>query len=222
MKIHKEGVKILMFYLMIVIVINILIWFISRNGLLLLIVSAVTLGLWGIVLNFYRSPNRVFTGSTDGIIVAPADGKVVSIEEVYEPDIFQDRRIVVSIFMSPFDIHINWFPIAGEIIKYTHRKGRFRAAYLPKSSIENERSSVVIQTEDRKNLVLVRQIAGALARRIVTYAQVGEYAQVNKHLGFIKMGSRVDLYLPLGTEVLIDLNQKVKGNQSIIAKFPSI
>ena len=151
-------------------------------------------------------------------VVAPADGKIVVIEPVEEHEFLKEKRLQVSIFMSPFDVHANWYPIAGKVIHVAHHDGRKMAAYLPKSSTENERSTVVIETQ-HKQLVLMRQIAGALARRIVTYAKVGDNCKINQQFGFIKFGSRVDLYLPLDSEILVDLNEEVVGNETIIAKL---
>ena len=191
----------------------------GHNHILSYIAGAASLVLFLIVLNFYRSPYRRFIGDTDDVIVASADGKIVAIEEVYEGEYFKDKRIVVSIFMSPFNVHANWYPINGRVLVSKHHDGRFMAAYLPKSSTENERSTVVLETEDSKHQILLRQVAGAMASRIVTYAQVGEEAHIDEHLGFIKLGSRVDVYLPIGTEILVEMDQKVKGNQTVIAKF---
>ncbi|MFV0539482.1 MAG: phosphatidylserine decarboxylase family protein [Dysgonomonas sp.] len=219
MKVHHEGRGVLTIYFIILVLLNGILWHFSRHTLLSYIAGGASLVLFGVVLNFYRSPYRQFKGNTDGVVVASADGKVVAIEEVYEGEYFKDKRIIVSIFMSPFNVHANWYPINGKVLLTKHHEGRFMAAYLPKSSTENERSTVVMETEDQRHQILLRQIAGAMARRIVTYAEVGETAHIDEHLGFIKLGSRVDVYLPLGTEILVEMNQKVTGNQTIIAKF---
>jgi phosphatidylserine decarboxylase len=219
MKVHHEGRGVLTIYFIILVLLNGILWHFSRHTLLSYLAGGTSLVLFGIVLNFYRSPYRQFKGNTDGIVVASADGKVVAIEEVYEGEHFKDKRIIVSIFMSPFNVHANWYPINGKVLLTKHHEGRFMAAYLPKSSTENERSTVVIETEDARHQILLRQIAGAMARRIVTYAEVGETAHIDEHLGFIKLGSRVDVYLPLGTEILVEMGQKVTGNQTVIAKF---
>jgi phosphatidylserine decarboxylase len=152
------------------------------------------------------------------LVVAPADGTVVVVEPVDEPEYFGEKRIQVSIFMSVFNVHANWYPVKGVIVKSVHHKGRHIAAFLPKSSTENERSTVVIET-NQKTQILVRQIAGALARRIVTYAHAGKKCNLNEHLGFIKFGSRVDLYFPLDTEIFVQVGDATTGNETIIARL---
>ncbi|MBB4037875.1 phosphatidylserine decarboxylase [Dysgonomonas hofstadii] len=219
MKVHHEGRGVLVTYFIILVLLNGALWYFFHHLALSYIIGAISVVLYLVVLNFYRSPYRRFKGNTDGIVVASADGKIVAIEEVYEGEYFKDKRIVVSIFMSPFNVHANWYPINGKVLLSKHHEGRFMAAYLPKSSTENERSTVVMETHDGKYQLLLRQVAGAMARRIVTYAQVGETAHIDEHLGFIKLGSRVDVYLPLGTEILVEMDQKVIGNQTVIAKL---
>jgi len=180
----------------------------------LIVVSII---IWCFTLNFYRSPKRVFDGDIENSIVSPADGKIVSIEEVYEPEFFKDERLLVSVFMSVFNVHANWYPVDNvHVIYKKHHRGRFRAAYLPKSSTENERSTIVLEREDGQQ-ILVRQIAGAMARRIVTYPETGGIGKLNDHFGFIKLGSRVDMYLPLGTEIKVEIGQKVIGCKTLIA-----
>jgi len=152
------------------------------------------------------------------LVVAPADGTIVVVEPTDELEYFGDRRLQVSIFMSVFNVHANWYPIKGTVIKSVHHSGRHMAAFLPKSSIENERSTVVIESEG-KTQILVRQIAGALARRIVTYAHPGKKSHLNEHLGFIKFGSRVDLYFPLNTEIFVQVGESTTGNETIIARL---
>ena len=219
MKVHHEGRGVLTTYLIILVLLNGALWYFFHHTVLSSIVGGISLIVYLIVLNFYRSPYRRFKGSTDNTVVASADGKIVAIEEVYEGEYFKDKRIIVSIFMSPFNVHANWYPINGKVLMSKHHDGRFMAAYLPKSSTENERSTVVMETEDGKHQILLRQVAGAMARRIVTYARVGEIAHIDEHLGFIKLGSRVDVYLPIGSEILVEMDQKVTGNQTVIAKF---
>ncbi|MDR1883485.1 MAG: phosphatidylserine decarboxylase family protein [Prevotella sp.] len=219
MKVHHEGRGVLTTYLIILVLLNGALWCFFHHSVLSYLAGSISLTVFLVVLNFYRSPYRRFNGNTDGIIVAAADGKIVAIEEVYEGEYFKDKRIVVSIFMSPFNVHANWYPINGKVLMTKHHDGRFTAAYLPKSSTENERSTIVMETEDGKYRILLRQVAGAMARRIVTYAQVGEMAHIDEHLGFIKLGSRVDVYLPSSTEILVKMDQKVTGNQTVIAKF---
>jgi phosphatidylserine decarboxylase len=163
-----------------------------------------------LVVNFYRSPRRHFPGDRENVVVASADGKVVALEEVYEPEYLKCDCIQLSVFMSPLNVHANWFPVDGEVVYYKHHNGRFQAAYLPKSSVENERSTVVIRTASGQ-LVLMRQVAGAMARRVVTYARPGDEASIEDHMGFIKLGSRIDLYLPKSTEIKVKLDDKTVG-----------
>lgn len=219
MKIHHEGRSVLIIYFFILAVLNVALFYFFSITFLQYLIAAVSIVLFLGVVNFYRCPNRIFSGDTDGVVVASADGRIVAIEEVYESEYFKDKRIIVSIFMSPFNVHANWFPINGKVLLKRHHNGRFRAAYLPKSSTENERSTVVMETEDGKDKILLRQIAGAMARRIVTYPNVGDMADINEHLGFIKLGSRVDVYLPLDAKVEVEMDQKVTGNQTVIARF---
>ena len=170
-------------------------------------------------LHFFRNPVRRFpSDDTEKVVVSPADGTIVAIEEVDETDYFKDRRIVVSIFMSVYSVHANWFPVNGTVTKVEHQDGSFYAAFKPKASTENERSLVVIKTPEGKEIML-RQIAGALARRVVTYCKPGDEACIDKHMGFIKFGSRVDVYLPVDTLVCVKLNQKVTADISILAKL---
>jgi len=178
-----------------------------------------SLVLLGIVLQFFRNPSRT-TVQNPNHVIAPADGKVVIIEEVDEPEFFQGKRLLVSIFMSPFNVHVNRFPISGEVIFQKYHPGKYLVAWHPKSSTENERTTIVVQ-DSSGNQVMFRQIAGALARRIVCYAKTSDKAEQGGEMGFIKFGSRVDVYLPLGTEVPLKLGQKVVGGESIIAKFTS-
>lgn len=183
-------------------------WFIA-----VLIVSIV---VYLIVMNFFRCPIRLFDGDTEGIVVAPCDGKVVVVEEVDENEYFHDRRLMISIFMSLFNVHANWIPVDGKVKTVNHQNGNFHRAWLPKASEENERSSIMITTPDGVD-ILVRQVAGAMARRIVTYAHEGEDCYIDEHLGFIKLGSRVDLYLPVGTQVEVEMGQRTIGNETVIA-----
>jgi len=150
--------------------------------------------------------------------VASADGKVVALEETFEDEFLHAPAIQLSVFMSLFDVHANWFPVNGEVIYAKHHAGRFMAAYLPKSSTENERSTIVIRTRQGQ-LVVVRQIAGAMAKRIVTYAQPGDEASIQDHLGFIKFGSRVDIFLPPGTKTLVNIGDKTIGGITEVARL---
>lgn len=178
--------------------------------------------IYAIILNFFRCPIRYFgSEDTERLVVAPADGKIVVIEEVEENEYFHERRLMVSIFMSLFNVHANWFPVDGKVKFVNHRNGNFHKAWLPKASEENERSMVVITTPDG-NDIMVRQVAGAMARRIVTYAREGEECYVDEHLGFIKLGSRVDLYLPLDSDIQVELGQKTVGNETVIAHLKPV
>jgi len=219
MKVHHEGRGILISLFLLFAAINAGLFYSFKRCLFTYIVLAITSILFLGILNFFRSPHRRFKGNFEDSVVAPADGSIVAIEEVFEPEYFKDKRLLVSVFMTVFNVHANWFPVNGVVKMTKHHKGRFMAAWLPKSSTENERSTTVIERPDGTE-VLVRQIAGAMARRIVTYAEVGENAHIDDHFGFIKFGSRVDVYLPVGTKVLVEMNQKVTGNQTILAELP--
>lgn len=178
------------------------------------IIFFVTLGLLLFLVSFFRIPNRTLT-IKDGVVVAPADGKVVVIEEVADPEYFKDKRLQVSIFMSPANVHVNRIPLNGEVVYNQYHKGKYLVAWHPKSSTENERHSVVIRSG--QNEILVKQIAGALAKRIINYLQVGQKVSQTAEMGFIKFGSRVDLLLPLNTQVNVSLNQVVEGGVTVIA-----
>ena len=183
-----------------------------------IVVTVICVTIYLLVLNFFRCPIREFEESTEGVVIAPADGKVVVIEEVEEPEYFHDRRLQISIFMSPLNVHANWIPVDGRVKLVRHYDGNHLAAWLPKSSIENERSTIVIQTPEGQE-ILARQVAGAIARRVVTYLEEGMDYEIDDHMGFIKFGSRVDVFLPLGSEVCVQLGQKTTGNETIIARL---
>ncbi len=218
MKVHKEGTGLLLTLFTVLFVVNVALYHTVGKGILFYIVATISTILFLLILNFFRSPFRRFPYDSEGLVIAPADGTIVAIEEVMENEILHRQCLQISIFMSVFNVHANWFPVNGTVKHVSHNNGRFMAAYLPKSSTENERSAVVITTKNGVD-VLARQIAGALARRIVTYAKVGEKCHVDEQMGFIKFGSRVDVYLPVGTEVLIEMDQKVTGNQTPIARL---
>ena len=178
---------------------------------------ALSIAVYAVILNFFRCPKRRFQGDTADVVVAPADGKVVVNEEVEENEYFGDRRMV-SIFMSLVNVHANWFPVDGYVTRVEHQNGNFHMAWLPKASLENEHSTVIIRTP-RGQEIMVRQVAGALARRIVTYARPDEECYIDEHLGFVKFGSRVDLFLPLDAKVEVSLGQSATGNQTVIARL---
>ena len=218
-RIHSEGTGILIGSFVLFAAILFPMWyFLPGLRLLNIGLTAVLAVLYALMVNFFRSPKRIFPGDVENVVVAPADGKVVVIEKVFEPDHFKDERIQVSIFMSPMNVHANWYPVDGVVVRAEHQKGKFHKAWLPKASTENERSLVVIRMEDGRE-ILVRQIAGAMARRIVTYAAAGEECFIDQHVGFIKFGSRVDLYLPLDADIKVQLNQKTVGNETVVANL---
>lgn len=203
---------------LVVVVLNALAFWAAGLSFWSFLMLAVTLVAYGIAVNFFRCPIRLFGGEIENTVVAGADGKVVVVEEVEENEYFHDRRIMVSIFMSLTNVHANWFPVEGFVKLVEHQNGNFHKAWLPKASMENERTTVVIETPAGEE-VLVRQIAGAVARRIVTYARPDEECYIDEHLGFIKFGSRVDVFLPLTAEVKVKLGQATTGNQTVIAKL---
>ncbi len=218
MAIHKEGYKILAVGFLILLVLNIIagiIW--SENSLIKWTFAIISFLLYIFILFFFRLPARNLDPDP-GLIYSPADGKVVVIEETVEKEYFKDTRLQISIFMSPFNMHSNRYPVSGNIKYVKYHPGHYMVAWHPKSSELNERSSVVIETE-KGTEILIRQIAGAVARRIVTYAKKDQKVTQGDELGFIKFGSRVDIFLPLGTEIEVPILQQVKANKSIIAKI---
>lgn len=213
---HKEGAKIILITLLLVVGIIFLTDEFITIGWLRTILYLFALVVLVLVLQFFRNPKRVADNS-DNHILAPVDGKVVVIEEVFEPEYFKDKRLMVSIFMSPINVHVTRYCVNG-IVKYSkYHPGKYLVAWHPKASEENERTTVVINNRIYGE-ILYRQIAGALARRIVNYAQEGMRVVQGKDAGFIKFGSRVDIYLPLGTEVNVKLGDKAIGNKTVICK----
>jgi len=218
MGIHREGYKILIFGFLILLLINVAAGIFLRELLFVKWILGIgSLVLYIFLLFFFRLPARHLKPDP-GLIFAPADGKVVVIEETEENEFFRDKRLQVSIFMSPFNMHSNRYPVSGHIKYVKYHSGRYMVAWHPKSSELNERSTIVIETADGTE-ILVRQIAGALARRIVTYSKINQVVKQGDELGFIKFGSRVDIFLPVGTEIEIPILQQVKANKSIIAKI---
>ena len=185
---------------------------------LLAITILLSAALLVFVTYFFRNPMRILEVQDPNMLIAPADGRIVVIEPTMENEYFHEQRLQISIFMSPFNVHANWYPIEGSVLVSEHQEGSHKGAWLPKSSTENERSLVVIETSNKVQLA-VRQIAGAMARRIVTYAKAGGRAHRNQHFGFIKFGSRVDLYLPLDTEIFVKIGEQVKGNETILGRI---
>ena len=213
--IHKEGYRIIFTTIVILLGLNYAIAYFSIEWLntITLIASII---FFFLILQFFRNPIRKVTAS-ENEVVAPADGKVVVIEEVEETEYFKDKRLQVSIFMSPINVHVNRYPINGKVQYAKYHPGKYLVAWHPKSSTENERTTVVVEND--KIAVLFRQIAGALARRIVMYSKQNDIAIKGEDFGFIKFGSRVDLFFPLGTKIEVQLNQVVIGNKTIIASY---
>ena len=217
---HKEGASTIA-ALAAVLLICAVIFYVYHSVIpwwIILLVMVPGLVVFGIVVNFFRYPDRTFSGDPVHDVIAPSDGTIVTLEEVFEPEYFNDHRLQVSIFMSLTNVHAQWCPLAGDVLKVEHEDGRFKKAYLPKSSTENERSTIVIKS-DAGPTILMRQVAGAVARRIVTYIGAGERSEVNGELGFIKFGSRVDLFLPLDAKPCVHVGQTVKGNVTTVAKI---
>jgi phosphatidylserine decarboxylase len=214
LRIHKEGKTILAVLAITLTIVNLAVWQWSA-AIYLIPAVIVSVGFYLLILQFFRNPVREVLVADNNIIYAPADGKVCVIEEVMETEYFNDKRMQVSIFMSPINVHVNRNPVSGVVNYFKYHPGKYLVAWHPKSSTENERTTVVYDNGGVE--ILMRQIAGALAKRIKYYVSEGDQVQQGKDMGFIKFGSRVDLYLPIGTKIEVDLNQKVKGNKTIIA-----
>lgn len=218
MTIHKEGYKSILISAILFAVINLVSFNLISGYMAWLtwLIFIATLVLFLFIISFFRIPRRQLTVGND-LIVCPADGKVVVIEEVYDEEYFKDKRLQVSVFMSPANVHVNRNPVTGEVVYNQYHKGKFLVAWHPKSSTENERHTAVIRHP--KGEVLVKQIAGALAKRIVNYLSVGQKVEQTAELGFIKFGSRVDLLLPLDTKITVKLNEVVKGGVTVIGSL---
>ncbi|MDY3848187.1 MAG: phosphatidylserine decarboxylase family protein [Prevotella sp.] len=217
-RIHREGTDTLIYSVLAIGIVAYLLYHFVENKIPFWSFSVIFGAAWLVVLNFYRCPIRYFEGDTERIVVAPADGKIVVVEEVMENEYFHEKRLMISIFMSLFNVHANWFPVDGKVKTVVHKDGNYHKAWLPKASEENEHSDVIITTPEGED-ILCRQIAGAMARRIVTYAKEGEECFIDEHLGFIKLGSRVDVYLPLGSEPCVKMGQTTTGDLTVIAKL---
>ncbi len=216
--IHKEGKATILISLIVLFALNALTrWLAPELIWLQNVVLAISVVLLVIVLQFFRNPAITVT-TGDNLVISPTDGKVVVIEEVEEPEYFKGKRLQVSVFMSPFNVHVNRNPIGGIVKYFKYHPGLYLVAWHPKSSTENERTTTVIQKPNGTE-ILFRQIAGALAKRIVWYVKEGQPVKQAEEMGFIKFGSRVDIYLPLDAKVKVGLNQKVKGGRSILAEF---
>ena len=218
-KIHREGQNIIFALLFILLAINVPAYMFIEYRPIPIAMIVVSVVVFLLVVNFFRLPKRHFKHCDDPLaVVASVDGTVVALEEVYEDEYLHCNMIQLSIFMSVFNVHANWTPVSG-LVKYVkHHAGRFMAAYLPKSSTDNERSAIVIEANNGHN-IMVRQIAGAVARRIVTYVEPGEHVDFDDHIGFIKFGSRVDVYLPLDTEIFVKLGDKTWGGETLVARL---
>jgi len=214
MKIHKEGNKVIRNFLLFLLGINLLVLLINTDKHVAWSVSTVSLLIMLLVIRFFRVPNRNLLMDENSIL-CPADGKIVAIEETSEDEYFKDKRIQISIFMSIWNVHVNWHPIGGNIKYFKYHPGKYLLAKHPKSSLENERTSIVIE-KTKEQAIMVRQIAGAVARRIVTYANIDNTIKQAEQLGIIKFGSRVDVFLPLNTKLNIKLKDKVKAQESVL------
>lgn len=217
MKFHKEGYTTLAIAILFIFIINAVADYYDASQYVKWFIYALSAFLFITVVQFFRSPKKVVIPQ-DGIILCPADGKVVVIEETEENEYFHDKRLQVSIFMSPVNVHVNRNPISGLVTFFKYHPGKFLVAWHPKSSTDNERTTVVVKDKQERE-VLFRQIAGAMARRIVWYVKEGDEVSQGNEFGFIKFGSRVDLFLPLGTEINVNIGDKVTGGKTIIGKF---
>ncbi|MDO7874855.1 phosphatidylserine decarboxylase family protein [Hymenobacter sp. ASUV-10] len=218
MKIHKEGRRILFVTLLVLIALNLALYYWNKgNDIVNYLITGATVIIFLLILQFFRSPFRhMFTH--EDLLLAPADGKVVVIEKVHEPEYFDDERMQISIFMSPINVHVTRNPISGIVKYFKYHPGNYLVAWHPKSSTLNERTTVVVES-DAGPLVLFRQIAGAMARRIVWYVNEGDEVTQGEEFGFIKFGSRVDLFVPLDTVVKVEMGQKVKGGETVICQL---
>lgn len=218
MKLHKEGIKIIIAAFFIVAALLAILLFIGpKANWYQISLSIIAIVFYALIVRFFRVPKRDFIFE-DGVVMSPADGKIVILEEVFEPEFIKDKCIQISVFMSPLDVHINWFPIDGIIKYFKYHPGKYLVAWHPKSSTLNERTSVCVENKNG-DLIMLRQIAGAVARRIVSYAKEGKKISQNEELGFIKFGSRVDVYLPLSAKPNVKLHEKVVGGRTALAHF---
>ncbi|MBK9736339.1 MAG: phosphatidylserine decarboxylase family protein [Saprospiraceae bacterium] len=213
MTIHKEGYPTLLLFFIVLSIINSTVYYLFNPFSTATILLSIVFYLF--LISFFRKPDRSVTIPDNSLLLSPCDGKVVVIEKVFEPEYLKSDCIQVSIFMSPLNVHINWFPTDANVIYSKYHPGKYLAAWNPKASTENERTTVCYETNNKK--ILLRQVAGALARRIVCYAVSGKMFKQGDEMGFIKFGSRVDLYLPLDTDIKVNIGDKVAGNRSEIA-----
>jgi phosphatidylserine decarboxylase len=217
MRIHKEGITIIFIALILVASLNLVLFWIFRNSLLQSLFAILSIILLLLIIWFFRNPLR-YVLPDDNVIICPADGKVVQIKEAAEDEFFKDKRLQISIFMSPLNVHVNRYPVSGLVSYFKYHPGKYLVAWHPKSSLLNERSTVVIKDNHGRE-ILIRQIAGAVARRIVPYAVQGKKVVQGDELGFIKFGSRVDLFLPSDVKIEVKTGDKVTGNITVIGRF---
>ena len=218
MKLHKEGKNTMLIAFFLVAILAYALLYFGPEALWYQIpVTTSAIAFYAVIVRFFRVPNREFI-SKNGSIMSPADGEIVVIEKVFEDEYLKEECLQISVFMSPYDIHINWFPFNGTVKYFKYHPGKHLVAWHPKSSKLNERTSIGVLTEDNK-LVMIRQIAGAVARRIVCYANINDKVEQNKELGFIKFGSRVDLYIPLSAKPKVKLKDRVVGGITVLAEF---
>ncbi|MEA4918597.1 phosphatidylserine decarboxylase family protein [Proteiniphilum sp.] len=218
LRIHKEGKLPVIRIGIVLLLINALFLILLPDNIFTVLLVALSVLLYAMALNFYRHPDRAYKGDLHGLVNAPTDGKVVVIEKVFEKEFFHDERIQVSIFMSFFNAHSNWIPVTGKITHFSHVDGNFHAAYLPKSSHENEHTNILIETPNH-GTILTKQIAGAVARRVVSYVKEGEEVHIGAPLGFIKLGSRMDIFLPVDSEILVEQGEEVYANVTFLARL---
>jgi len=215
--IHREGYKLIAGFFFLLLLLNAAVVYVGLPAWVEYIVCFLSLGFWILIIQFFRNPKRI-TPVNPNHVIAPADGKVVVIEETEETEYLKDRRKQISIFMSPLNVHINRYPVGGTVTYVKYHPGLYLVAWHPKSSTENERTTIAVRTYNNE-VVLFRQIAGAVARRIKYYCKVGGHAEQGGEMGFIKFGSRVDIFLPLTAKINCKLNDMVKGGETVIAEF---
>ncbi len=217
-RIHREGTDTLVWGAILIATVGLFLWRCVANPLWFWLFLVIVGGVYAVIVNFFRCPIRKFPEDEANLIVAPADGNVVVLEEVMEDEYFHEPRIMVSIFMSLWNVHANWFPVDGRVLEVHHFNGNFHKAWLPKASNENEHTDIIIEADNGQK-ILCRQVAGAMARRIVTYAQPNDECFIDEHLGFIKFGSRVDLFLPTDADIRVKLNQLTTGDLTVIGSL---
>lgn len=216
MTIHKEGYKPIIISFIVVICMALLFMFsVSEYASWNLLVYGSLVAVFAWIVMFFRLPSRTFTNQQNKV-VSPADGTIVSIEEIVENEFFRQPMRQISVFMSPFNVHANWYPVSGHVVYKKYHSGKFLVAWHPKSSTLNERMTIAMKTQENQD-VLIRQVAGVFARRIICYSQENQQVTQGQELGFIRFGSRVDVFLPLGSEVLVQMGDKVKGGVSTLA-----